>query len=68
MEATTQTARPAAPQISNRQKREGIFRCFMHLTTRNGMTADEARADIAKGLNISVDTVNYAIERTILGR
>ena len=57
-----------APQISNREKREGIFRFFMHLTTVKGMTADEAREDIANGLGISVETVDYALTRTILGR
>jgi len=58
----------AAPQISNREKRERIFRIFMHLTTVKHMSVDDARADIAKNLGISVDTVNYAISRTIVGR
>lgn len=55
-------------QTSNQAKRERIFRIFMHLTTRNGMTAAQAREDISQNLSISVDTVDYAITRTILGR
>lgn len=55
-------------QISNREKRERIFRIFMHLTTQKHMSVDAAREDIAKNLGIDVETVNYAIAKTVIAR
>lgn len=56
------------PELSNREKCEGILRMTMTLHREHGMSVDEAREDICKNLGITDTGYQYAMGRALLGR